>query len=102
VGKGSVYAMTSRDKNGEYRDGSKIYKLELPAPIPAANFWSFMLYGGQTRSILETDQKSGEIDSQRDGLITNEDDSVTVWFGPEAPIGKNRTGPRPFRVRVST
>ena len=47
-----------------------------------------MLYGGQTRSILETDQKSGGIDSQRDGLITNEDDSVTVWFGPEAPVGK--------------
>ena len=88
VGKGSVYAMTARDKDGEYLDGSKTYRIDLPAPIPAANFWSFMLYSGQTRSILETDQKSGGIDSKKDGLVVNKDGGVTVWFGPEAPAGK--------------
>ncbi|MFC4992443.1 DUF1254 domain-containing protein [Rubritalea tangerina] len=88
IGKGSVYCMTARDKNGDYLDGSKTYKIELPAPIPAANFWSFMLYSGQTRSILETDQKSGGIDSKKKDLLVNEDGSVTVWFGPKAPAGK--------------
>ena len=88
VGKGSVYCMTARDKNGEYLDGSNTYKIDLPAPIPAKDFWSFMLYSGQTRSILETDQKSGGIDSKKEGLVVNEDGSVTVWFGPKSPEGK--------------
>jgi len=88
VGKGSVYCMTARDNNSEYLDGSKTYKVVLPAPIPAANFWSFMLYSGQTRSILETDQRSGGIDSKKKDLVVNKDGSVTVWFGPEPPEGK--------------
>ncbi|MDO6505201.1 DUF1214 domain-containing protein [Shimia thalassica] len=87
VGSGSVYAMTARDVNGEYLDGSNTYKVTLPGPVPANNFWSFMLYSGQTRSILETDQKSGGIDSNREGIKANEDGSYTVYFGPEAPEG---------------
>ena len=43
VGTGSVYAMTARDNNGQYLDGSKTYKVTLPAPVPAKNFASFML-----------------------------------------------------------
>lgn len=87
VGSGSVYAMTARDVDGNYLDGSNTYKVTLPGPVPAANFWSFMLYGGQTRSILETDQRSGGIDSNRDGIVANEDGGYTVYFGPEAPEG---------------
>jgi hypothetical protein len=88
VGSGSVYCMTARDKNGEYLDGGKTYKVELPAPIPAKNFWSFMAYSGQTRSILETDQKAGGLDSKSPDVVSNADGSVTVWLGPEAPEGK--------------
>jgi hypothetical protein len=55
VGKGSVYEIGSTDINGEPLDGGKTYKVTLPAPIPAKDFWSFMLYDNQTRSILETD-----------------------------------------------
>ncbi|MDP2495291.1 DUF1254 domain-containing protein [Shimia thalassica] len=87
VGSGSVYAMTARDKAGVYLDGSKTYKVTLPAPVPAKNFWSFMLYSGQTRSILETDQKSGGIDSNRPGIKANEDGSYTIYVGPKAPEG---------------
>ncbi|CUJ99525.1 Outer membrane porin F precursor [Ruegeria denitrificans] len=87
VGSGSVYAMTARDMNGEYLDGSKTYKITLPTPIPAKNFVSFMLYSGQTRSILETDQQAGGIDSNREGIKPNEDGSYTIYFGPEAPEG---------------
>lgn len=87
VGSGSVYAMTARDKDGAYLDGSKTYKVTLPAPVPAKNFWSFMLYSGQTRSILETDQQSGGIDSNREGIKANDDGSYTIYFGPEAPEG---------------
>ncbi|MCP4383029.1 MAG: DUF1254 domain-containing protein [Hyphomicrobiales bacterium] len=88
VGSGSVYAMTARDLDSAYLDGSKTYRVDMPAPIPAKNFWSFMVYSGQTRSILETDQKSGGIDSKSPDIVANEDGGYTVWFGPEAPEGK--------------
>ena len=40
------------------------YKATVAAkPIPAKDFWSFMAYDSQTRSILETDQITGGLDS---------------------------------------
>ena len=87
VGSGSVYAMTARDINGAYLDGSKTYSVDLPGPVPAKRFWSFMMYSGQTRSILETDMKSGGIDSNKPGIRANDDGGFTVFVGPEAPGG---------------
>ena len=83
VGKGSAYTTASLDKDGNYLEGGKTYKITLPAPVPVANFWSFMVYSGQTRSILETDQKSGGVDSNSPDLKANDDGSYTVWFSPE-------------------
>jgi hypothetical protein len=88
VGAGSVYAVGAKDVNGEYLDGSKTYKVTLPGPVPAKNFWSFMVYSGQTRSILETDQRSGGVDSNSPDLVENADGSYTVWFSSQAPEGK--------------
>jgi hypothetical protein len=88
VGKGSAYAAVAKDSKGEYLDGSKNYKVTLPKPVPAKNFWSFMVYSGQHRSILETDQKTGGVDSKSPDIKANEDGSYTVWFGPKAPKGQ--------------
>lgn len=88
VGKGSVYAYAERDANGDYLDGGKTYRITLPAPIPMNNFWSFMVYDNQSRSMLETDQKSAGLDSNSRGLVANDDGSYTIWFGPKAPKGK--------------
>ena len=41
----------------------------------------------QTRSILETDQTTGGIDSMSSDLITNNDGRVTVGFRPQPPAG---------------
>jgi hypothetical protein len=86
-GTGSAYAYATRDSKGRYLDGSKTYKITLPSPIPAGQFWSFMVYDGQTRSILETDQKLAGLDSNQKGIQKNADGSVTVWFAPKAPAG---------------
>jgi hypothetical protein len=86
-GTGSAYAYATRDSKGRYLDGSKTYKITLPAPIPAAQFWSFMVYDGQTRSMLETDQKAAGLDSTQKGIQKNADGSVTVWFAPKSPVG---------------
>jgi hypothetical protein len=84
-GTGSAYAYATRDSMGRYLDGGKTYKITLPAPVPAAQFWSFMVYDGQTRSMLETDQKLAGLDSNQKGVEKNPDGSVTVWFAPQAP-----------------
>jgi hypothetical protein len=88
VGAGSAYAGAFRDSKGNYFDGGKTYKITLPGPIPAKNFWSFVVYDNQTRSLLETDQKSAGVDSTLPGLKTNTDGSVTVWFAPKPPSGQ--------------
>ena len=88
VGKGSVYEIGSVDVYGEPLDGGKTYKVTLPAPIPAKDFWSFMVYDNQTRSILETDQVTGGLDSNAKGVKLHENGSATVYFGPEAPAGQ--------------
>ncbi len=87
IGKGSVYEIGIVDKEGNRLDGSKTYSVTLPAPIPAKDFWSFMVYDNQTRSILETDQKTGGLDSKAKGLKLHEDGSATVYFGPKPPKG---------------
>jgi len=88
VGKGSVYEIGATDKNGDPLDGGKTYSVTLPGPVPVNNFWSFMVYDNQTRSILETDQKTGGVDSNKDGMIIADDGSATVYFGPIAPAGQ--------------
>jgi hypothetical protein len=86
-GSGSAYAYAGRDSKGRYLDGGKTYKITLPAPIPAAQFWSFMVYDGQTRSMLETDQKLAGLDSNQKDIQKSPDGSVTVWFAPKPPKG---------------
>jgi hypothetical protein len=88
LGKGAAYVYTARDGRGKYLDGSKAYKVTLPANVPAARFWSFNVYDNQTRSFLETDQKLAGLDSTLPDVKKNADGSVTVWFGPKAPTGQ--------------
>jgi hypothetical protein len=87
-GTGSAYAAAFRDKDGNYFDGGKTYKVTLPGPVPMNNFWSFTVYSNQTRSLLETDQKLAGVDSNSKDLRMNADGSATVWFGPAAPEGQ--------------
>ncbi|MDA0842165.1 MAG: DUF1254 domain-containing protein [Planctomycetota bacterium] len=88
VGTGSAYEIGAHDSQGRYLDGSKTYSCTLPGPVPAKDFWSFMVYDNQTRSVLETDQKLGGLDSTVPGVKSNADGSYTVWFGPTAPEGQ--------------
>jgi hypothetical protein len=86
-GTGSAYAITVRDSTGSYLDGGRNYKVILPGPIPAKNFWSFTVYDNQTRSLLPTDQKLAGVESTLPGIRMNPDGGVTIWFGPKAPAG---------------
>lgn len=88
VGKGSQYAFTYVDSNGNPLDGSRTYKVNVPADVPAKDFWSFTLYDNQTRSMLQTDAQFPAIGSNDTGVVQNEDGSYDIYFAPEAPEGK--------------
>ena len=87
IGKGSQYAYNARDKNGDYLSGDKTYKLNIPADVPAKNFWSVVVYDPQTRSELQTGQKFPSKNNKKHKLDTNADGSVDLYFAPEAPAG---------------
>lgn len=87
VGFGSQYLCGHQDKNGNNFDGSKTYKLNVPKEMPAKNFWSVVIYSSDSRSMMEAGQPMPSVGTYS-GVDVNEDGSVDVYFGPEAPIGK--------------
>jgi hypothetical protein len=92
-GMGSTYLWTMVDAEGNYFDGAKTYKVNLPKDIPAAKFWSFTLYDTMTRSMLITPQRYPRAGSQSfpsPAAEQNADGSTTVYFGPEQPSGVAR------------
>lgn len=88
VGKGSQYAMATTDAKGDYLDGAKTYRLNIPANVPAEDFWSVVVYDPQTRSELQTGQPFPSKNSKKGELVANADGSVDLFFGPSAPAGK--------------
>jgi hypothetical protein len=90
VGVGSQYAMNAKDAGGDYLYGDKTYALNLPAGIPAKDFWSVVIYDPQTRSELQTGQPYPSKNNKRDELDLNADGSVDLYFGPEPPPGKEK------------
>jgi hypothetical protein len=88
VGVGSAYSWEYRDKNGDWIDTSRTYKLRLPGPIPAKDFWSVVVYDLWTRSMLANGQPFPSLNSYADGIQQDEDGGVTVYIGPEPPGGK--------------
>jgi hypothetical protein len=88
VGSGTQYIAGMRDSAGRPLDGGKTYEVHLPPDVPANQFWAFTVYDVQTRSMLQTDQRFPEITSADAGVQQNADGSYNVYFGPEAPAGK--------------
>lgn len=90
VGIGSQYMAAFVDAKSNPFDGGKNYRLHLPPNIPVKDFWSVILYDSQTRSMLQNDQEWPAVSSQTKGLLINQDGSVDVYFGPKAPVGREK------------
>jgi hypothetical protein len=87
VGRGSQYAAAFTDSEGKPLGGTKTYKMHLPPNVLAKDFWSFVVYDNQTRSMLQTDQQFPSLSSEKKDIVINPDTSVDIWFGPTAPTG---------------
>jgi hypothetical protein len=86
VGFGQVYLESSKDSTGRWLDGSKTYQLQVPPNAPVAQFWSFTVYDNETRCFVDTGVPPDR--SSRDKIVKNDDGSVDLYFGPQAPAGK--------------
>lgn len=85
VGRGSQYALATVDARDDPLSGAASYRLRLPAGIPAADFWSVVVYDPQTRSELQTASALPSLNSKRNRLEYNPDGSLDVVFGPNRP-----------------
>jgi hypothetical protein len=86
-GKGAKYDIAFTDSAGNPLSGGSSYKINLPANIPAANFWSVTLYDAANASGLANGQSFPSLGS-RDKPTENADGSTDLYLGPKAPIGK--------------
>ena len=94
LGEGQFYLMAIKDKDGQRFDGSKSYRLNVPANAPVNQYWSATVYDRATHGLIRDMTRSGR-GSQSPGLQKNADGSVDIYFGPKAPAGKEPTGCRP-------
>jgi hypothetical protein len=78
----------SSDSNGKSLDGSRNYRFHLPADMPAANFWSVVVYDNQTQLMIQSGQAWPSVHSNSKKIGLNSDNSLDVWFGPEIPEGR--------------
>ncbi|MGD9316584.1 MAG: DUF1254 domain-containing protein [Anaerolineae bacterium] len=86
-GKGSRYQTTYKDRDGNYIDGDKTYKVNMPPEVPVALFWSVTLYDPWTRCELQS-QPYPSISSQQDPPPqANADGTVDIYFSAEKPEG---------------
>jgi hypothetical protein len=76
------------DSKGRMLQGNKKYKLHLPFPIPASDFWSIIVYDQSNCLMIHTDQSWPSVFSNNKNLGCNIDGSVDAWFGPDEIKGK--------------
>ncbi len=89
VGVGAKYAGAYKDSNGDFLVGDHTYKLKLPANVPVKLFWSITVYDAVTAAGLDNGQDFPSI-GLRDNPVRNADGSTTLYFGPQAPNGKEK------------
>ncbi len=87
LGEGQFYFLAIHDENGNDLDGGSTYRLRVPADAPVRQYWSVVAYDRETHALIRDMPWSSRASNMPD-VQQNADGSVDVWFGPEAPAGK--------------
>ena len=86
-GSATYYLDLAETPDGVWLDGGKRYKLTMPANVPVRDFWAITTYDLETASYLR-DLEPSSIDSTMTDVARNADGSIDIYFGPDAPRGK--------------
>ena len=87
LGTGQFYLMTIKDKNGDAFDGAATYRFAVPPNVPVTLYWSATAYDRATHTLIR-DTAWASRSSNTPGLETDDDGSVTLFFAPEPPDGR--------------
>jgi hypothetical protein len=85
-GAATYYLDLAEDEDGNWLDGGRNYKLNVPPNVPVRDFWSATVYDLESAAWIRGMPKLG-IASSTEGIVTNRDGSVDIFFGAEAPDG---------------
>uniref|UniRef100_A0A0G4HIV9 DUF1254 domain-containing protein n=1 Tax=Chromera velia CCMP2878 TaxID=1169474 RepID=A0A0G4HIV9_9ALVE len=91
-GRGSGYLGAYYDAEGNAFMGEFSYTLHLEPDVPAVNFWSVTVYEIATRVVIKNETGKADISSRSEGLQTNPDGSVDLFFGPTPPAAAAAAG----------
>jgi hypothetical protein len=85
---GQFYLISIRDKDGDAYDGAKTYRLRVPPNAPVEQYWSVTAYDRETHALIKNMPRASR-SSQIPEMQKNADGSIDVFFGPNAPAGKD-------------
>jgi len=86
-GLGSRYQTAYKDKDGNFFEGNKTYKLNIPPNVPVKLFWSVTVYDTYTRAVVQTQPYPSISSQQTPAPVVNEDGSIEIYFSVKQPEG---------------
>lgn len=90
LGGATFYLTGLRDSDGNMLNGTDTYKLNVPADVPAKDFWSAIVYNMETKNFNRGVDRVGASTKDLDDMVRNEDGSVDLYYAPnldEVPEG---------------
>jgi hypothetical protein len=98
----TIYLGSFADSNGAALAGGRTYKITIPRDVPVKQFWSVIVYDQATMAFVYNSLgRAGLSTFDVNKMKTNLDGSVTIYIGPEPPVGLESNwipseGKRPF------
>jgi hypothetical protein len=86
LGAATFYVFGVRDAKDRPLQGSRAYRLHVPADAPVRQFWAVTVYDLETAAFIR-DSPRVEVNSYQN-LQKNTDSSIDVLFAPKAPAGR--------------
>lgn len=82
LGGATFYLTGLRDSDGNILNGKDTYKLNVPADVPAKDFWSAIVYNMETKNFNRGVDRVGASTKDLDKMVKNKDGSVDVYYAP--------------------
>jgi hypothetical protein len=83
----TIYVNAVVDADGESFTGDRTYRLRVPAPVPAKQYWSATVYDWDTAGFIR-EASVISLDSYNKDTIKNADGSIDIYFAPQVPTGQ--------------